>query len=138
MNIRLQNLDLVKGLAIIGVVYGHLELADSIVKTCVYAFHLPVFFMVCGILIRKKYWDKLSDISLKNHFQKRVRQLFVPYFIFGLLKIIFYVFLSFAAYKTIDWSQFYELFTSLLVLRGVGALWFIPCYFISEFFFLFF
>lgn len=134
--IRLQNLDIVKGIAIIGVVFGHLELNDTWLKTIVYAFHLPVFFIVSGIVLSLKYSNNTNSIDLVKHFWRRIKQLLVPYFIFCIIKIIFFCSLSFVSVGAINIELLKNRLFRTFTFQGFDALWFLPIFFISEFLFL--
>lgn len=127
MKERLLYLDCLKGIGIILMVFGHLEISQNILAHWIYAFHMPLFFIVSGVLWSVK--DNVEDVSLKAVFKKRLFQLGVPYLIFCLIKILFYFLLAFAAHETCDWQ---DLLTQTFLLRGIGALWFFPCFFISE------
>ncbi len=127
MKERLLYLDCLKGIGIILMVFGHLDLSQNLLTHWIYAFHMPLFFIVCGVLWSVK--GNVEDVSLIVVFKKRLFQLGVPYLSFCLIKILFYFLLAFAANETCDWQ---DLLKQSLLLRGIGALWFLPCFFISE------
>lgn len=127
MKERLLYLDCLKGIGIILMVFGHLDISQNLLAHWIYAFHMPLFFIVCGVLWSVK--GNVEDVSLIAVFKKRLFQLGVPYLSFCLIKILFYSLLAFAAHETCDWQG---LLKQTLLLRGIGALWFLPCFFISE------
>ena len=49
---RLNYLDFVKGFAILLVVLGHIYDISNPIKIWLYSFHMPLFFIISGILIR--------------------------------------------------------------------------------------
>lgn len=127
MKDRLLYLDCMKGIGIILMVLGHLDISNSIFKHWFYCFHMPLFFMVSGVIWALK--DNAKGLSVSSLLKKRIFQLGVPYFAFCLIKIAFYLFLSIIAHENFDW---HELLKQTFLLRGIGALWFLPCFFISE------
>lgn len=67
-----------KGLAIIAVVLGHM--ASPLVKF-IYAWHIPLFFFISGLLIK-------DDRSVKESLTKDFKKLLIPYFIFSGLGLL--------------------------------------------------
>ena len=51
---RINSLDMAKGIGIILVVVGHSTFLEENVLTWISSFHMPLFFVLSGILIRKK------------------------------------------------------------------------------------
>lgn len=74
-------LDYVKAIGIILVVAGHCNLPESI-RNYIYLFHMPLFFFVSGYLFPK------SINSTKEFLKKKAQRLLYPYFVCGLLIII--------------------------------------------------
>lgn len=127
MKERLLYLDCLKGIGIILMVFGHLDISQNLLVHWIYAFHMPLFFIVCGVLYSVK--SSVDDVSLIAVLKKRLFQLGVPYLTFCLIKILFYSLLALVTHETCDWLDFMK---QTLLLRGMGALWFLPCFFISE------
>ncbi|RZM21480.1 MAG: hypothetical protein EOO88_33090, partial [Pedobacter sp.] len=81
---RLTGPDFVKGVAIVLMVYGHLDHAGSLmvdqkaVVNWIYSFHMPLFLLVSGFLFRMRSEGK---ILFKNVISKILR----PYLIFATL-----------------------------------------------------
>ena len=86
---RLEYLDMVKGLAIILVVLGHIEFISHPLRVWISSFHMPVFFIVSGILIRYK---NEADQPLLPLIAKKARQILIPYFWFSLLYFVIDIF----------------------------------------------
>lgn len=69
------NIDALRGVAILLVVVGHViqyknfvEYNDNIVFRAIYSFHMPLFFLISGIVLRK--YGRLGSLqSLKNRLQ---------------------------------------------------------------------
>lgn len=76
-------IDAVKGVAIILVIAGHCGL-PYIIENSIYFFHMPLFFMISGYLYRSN-----SNITFKETIRRRASKLLYPYYVFGVLIIIF-------------------------------------------------
>ena len=68
---RIQWLDIYKGLAILLVVIGHLEISDSLYK---YMFHMYAFFFAAGITFKINKSDTFIQFLKKN-----ISRLYIPY-----------------------------------------------------------
>ena len=60
---RLDYLDISKGFAIFAITLGHIY-SDNFIRTWICSFHLPLFFIICGILIRHTNYKRKK---LKNY-----------------------------------------------------------------------
>lgn len=117
-------IDWAKSFCMFLVVLGHCHLqpSEQIVTQVIYSFHIPLFFFLSGLLCQTTF----SITSL----QKDIRNIIVPYFIFGILQIVFYSILS------RDFSLIFYL-SSLKELcigndASIGAIWFLPALFICK------
>ena len=83
MAMRIVWLDSLKGLGIFLVIFGHL-LPASVLTQYVYAFHVPLFFVVSGYLFdRRRY-------GFRQLVLRRLRTLIVPYFVFATVSFLFW------------------------------------------------
>lgn len=73
---RILWIDQLKGLAFLFVIFGHTAGINTDLKSWVYSFHMPLFFIASGFLLD---FGKLSRSSFKEYFLKNFRGLFVPY-----------------------------------------------------------
>lgn len=73
---RNRKFDVIRGILIISVVLGHFR--SNILSYVLYLFHMPLFFMLSGIFLKK---EKVTD---KEWFMKRVKGLIIPYICYGL------------------------------------------------------
>lgn len=121
---RLYYLDMARGLAIILVIVGHM-LPQGELNIFITSFHVPLFFIVSGSLIKYKGKKK---INLSNS----IKRLVVPYLMFSLLIMPFWLF-------SWGWNllNLKGIMFSFLSGLGIGALWFLPAIFIAENLFLF-
>lgn len=70
--------DIEKGILIVLVVIGHTVNTNSIIHNLIFSFHMPVFFMLTGLL---SHWN----CEHKEFLIKRIRAYVVPYFSWCLL-----------------------------------------------------
>ncbi|MDF2647185.1 MAG: hypothetical protein K0Q73_2990 [Paenibacillus sp.] len=136
MKIRMQYLDVCKGIGIILVVLGHIFLTNPI-RTWIYSFHMPFFFFLSGYTL---YLSKTTDY--KEFVLRRLKSLIIPYFIFAFIWYIYWLVIErkFRP-ESLDINGFKPL---LGILYGTGSdtwlvfnivLWFLPCFFLTEIFF---
>lgn len=136
---RLDYLDMAKGIGMVLVLMGHLQ-GDAIfslspvfhpICVFIFSFHMPLFFIISGILMNHTYKE---EISLKEHAKKRFRFIMIPYFCFSLCYI------SVVVYALVTGSVMPEtLFVNLwyiISLYGMNVLWFLPALFLGELLFL--
>ena len=86
---RIEWIDALRGFTMILVVFGHIELIGfdmpkSTVNNIIYSFHVPLFFFLSGFLAFKanRKWDWGA---YKNLILKKIKQIFIPTIILGLL-----------------------------------------------------
>ena len=112
MTNRCYYLDLTKVLATLLVILGHVFPEDATVRLYIYAFHMPLFFLVSGI-----FHKCTGKINLKRYFQT----LLWPTFICIILHILYG--LLFRAHDLIYyWNLF---FVDIVLGRHEGVFWFI-------------
>lgn len=117
---RLRWLDGVKGLAIVLVVWGHIALDAQAARVFVYSFHLPVFFVVMGIL--RAWRDPHGE---RWRFSHRAVQLLYPYVTFSLIIVLYLVCLGRRGDAEAALAQ-------TLCLDGYNTLWFLPACLLAE------
>ena len=132
---RLDYLDISKGVGILLVVLGYVYtmrqgINRSIPTVWIYSFHMPLFFIISGILVKftEGKWIKKSFWQI---FKSKFKHLMIPYFLFGMVSIILRCFLRDTSISNILWDAIY-----LFVLYGIEALWFLPALFIGEIIFI--
>lgn len=130
---RLDYLDMVKGIAIILVVLGHIDLGTNPICIWLYSFHLPLFFIVSGILINYKQEMKLD---FKIILRKKSFVLLFPYFSFSILYLIYDILKLLIFNKGTLLSILQNIYLTLS-LFGISTLWFLPCLFLGEMLFIF-
>ena len=139
LNLKIRNpiLDLMKGIAICLVVLGHHE---NILTNYIYSFHMPLFFLLSGIVHK-------NEENLKYFVKKKIKNLLVPYFLYSISLFIIWFFIG----KHYGMALKEEISTKSVLLgiiysanlgerislNVVGPLWFLPCLFIVEILFYF-
>ena len=129
---RILYLDYAKGLGIIALLFAHtMNVEEHYIGVWITSWFMPIFFLVCGIILQKKFrgGTTLSDFVIT--FKKRLFQLCVPYVVFCLTLTLFYFVLSMLAKEPFDLVKY---LIRIVKLDGIDSLWFIPCYFIVELF----
>lgn len=125
---RAHNIDIVKGIAILLMVFCHTRSSIDFFQTWVYAWHMPIFFYICGWLTA---YNKGSIPDIVDHLKKRFFQLGVPYFIWCIILLAFYAILSHIG----SGNSFYSIYNNaikILSFQGIDSLWFIPIYAFTE------
>ena len=127
MTKRLEHLDMVKGIGIFLVALGHMEDIATGTRVWISSFHMPLFFIVSGILMAVK--DEPSN-DFREAVRKRFRGIIIPYLWFSLsyfiidignLNIVHNIDLRTFITDTIDSATFY----------GMSVLWFLPALFLA-------
>lgn len=87
---KLKNIDLFKGLLIVLVIIGHIlqgKMDESIWRTIIYSFHMPLFIGICGFLFNA---NKVVEIKLIQILRKYLFRVIIPW----IIAVIFYFSLS--------------------------------------------
>ena len=132
---RLDYLDMAKGLGMILVLIGHLQ-GDSIFTfspyiqplcTYIFSFHMPMFFIISGILIAVRNDE---DRPFKELAGSRFRGIMIPYYWFSFFYLIFVV-ISLIKGEIAPQSLYVNIW---YVLSGYGmnVLWFLPALYLGE------
>lgn len=129
MNKRLEYLDVAKGFAILLMVFGHIEVTCEPIKVWIYAFHMPLFFVVCGMLIAHRETTNPASLKWDRILKKRLYQLGFPYIIWSLMFVMYLWLMEWIGGEDI---QFVGKIKPIVTLKGASVVWFIPCYAIAE------
>ncbi len=113
-------IDIAKGIAICLMVIGHCYSSNNPVLRTIYAFHMPFFFVVSGMLYADK-WKKIVSIKVLHLSWK----LLAPYFVFETLFALFLLILQRSQNIFDDlWNTFVR---TILPMIGLTVTWFLPC-----------
>lgn len=122
--VRLDYLDIAKGITIFLVVIGHVPDAFDapLYRVVLYAFHMPLFFIVSGTVTKRhSHFEKYNCKNFFEFLKKNILALVVPYIIWALIYMQFDIHkIPYILYGT-RWS--------LNEAASNTVLWFLPCLF---------
>lgn len=124
---RLHYFDMAKGFGIILVVLGHIEYISDPLRAWISSFHMPLFFVVSGMLICYK---SEVNLPLRDSFKKKAKGLLIPYFWFSV--IYFFIDILNLFLNKIDLTTFIKNALSSVTFYGVSVLWFLPALLLAE------
>ena len=133
---RIQWVDSAKGIGILLVIIGHTQMTENI-HALIYAFHLPLFFLLSGIFLFSK------ERPMQEELVKKAKGLMIPYFWFNLILFLFdwikNTLEAKAASASVADTNLFSFANGLLTGDRMDAyLWFLPCLFFAQFILLFF
>lgn len=127
-------IDMGKGIAILSVVFGHLSSLDSknSIYLLVYAFHMPIFWIISGMLLYGRNYD---DISMVEVIKKKAKSIMYPYTIFSIIIVVYnYIGLNL---NLVSKNHFKLVIKNSIYFRGMNCLWFLPVLFVAEIIFIY-
>ena len=129
--IRIDYIDYAKALGMLTVIWGHTKLT-GVSNEFVYAFHMPLFFFLSGMVFNRGRYD-----GFRHFFMRKVKTLLYPYLIFSLVTWAFWASYSYLTHAPVKsyWMPLLQTF----VAQGSGGflehnvpLWFVTCLFVVE------
>ena len=130
---RLDYLDMVKGVGIFFVVLGHIEYISNPLRVWISSYHMPLFFIVSGILMAVKS-ETAGDFN--TSVTKKFKGIIIPYLWFSLAYFIIDI-ANVTIIKNIDMHTFWVDLISSATFYGMSVLWFLPALFLADIGFLF-
>ena len=81
---RIGTIDIAKGVGIVLVIIGHALPSDNLLRIFVYTFHMPLFFILAGMVMKPANYDRgmIGDMLEE-------RMLIGSYFFYSILFIVF-------------------------------------------------
>ncbi len=138
MENRLTYLDSAKGIGIILIILGHVLPSNNYIRNWIYSFHVPLFFIISGMLLSYKsswiYKDKKSIIKNK------AKQILYPYATFSMLAIFIMFLQEVIRLLLFNNASFAPILVNVIFtvfLDGYMSLWFLPALFLAELMFIF-
>lgn len=128
---RLSYIDTAKGLGMLLVLWAHIMLGGW-TNSFIYAFHMPLFFFLSGMMFRREKYR-----GFKQFFVKRVKTLLIPYVFYSFASWIVWALYVMIAKEPIEsyWMPLLQTF----IAQGSGGflvhnvpLWFVTCLFVTE------
>lgn len=139
---RITYLDMAKGVGIVLMVAGHLigslQTIDykpyfSPVYQFIASFHMPLFFIISGILLRI---TKEEEKEMGRILCRKARTLLLPYASFSVIYIVINVWTCIFYPDLLAFSDLWKFVIYSITFRGVSVLWFLPSLFFGEILFL--
>ena len=133
---RFTYIDIVKSLTMLLIIWAHIRLGDRS-NAFAYAFHIPMFFFLSGMVFNKQRYSNFRDFC-----KKKMNSLLIPYLIFSIATWIFWAVFSYFAHIEVK-SYIMPLLQTFLAQGSAGflvhnvPLWFVPCLFVIEMIFWF-
>lgn len=126
---RLDYLDMLKGIGIILVLLGHSPTLSEDIRTWLISFHMPLFFIVSGILFAFK--DSARE-QFRPYFNKRFKSTMIPYFWFSLINIGIDIYRFYAHPENVGPEVITADIVQTVSFFGISVLWFLPTVFLGE------
>lgn len=132
---RIKYLDNIKGFAILMVMLGHTNIISTYPKLVefVQSFHVPIFFIVTGIIFGMK---ELNGGIFEFNVLKKLKLYMLPYCVFSILYIVIVNGMTYLGNTDSGIIAFKSSIIRFLSLDGVFATWFLPAIFIAEMIFI--
>lgn len=131
-----------KGFGILFVVFAHVLRNNGIITNAFYIFHMPLFFIVSGYLIKYE-----KQCSFVEYLKKKMKGIMCPYFIFAILSFLYWFLLErkFRGGEHLtDTGIVKNIFLNIFLMKVDGnlllpnvVLCFLPCLFFSNLLFFF-
>ena len=123
---RLDYLDMAKGVGIFLVVLGHIEYIQEDTLKWISSFHMPLFFMVGGILAYVKREEKKPFFTA---LAAKARGTLIPYVSFTLMLLAMNTIGCLTDPGSLTVPQLARQYVDSVTGYGVHILWFLPAYF---------
>ncbi|MBR1891997.1 MAG: acyltransferase family protein [Lachnospiraceae bacterium] len=126
---RYKYFDIAKGIGIILVILGHIEYISTDLRIFIVSFHMPLFFVISGMLMHITGETKRDYRQL---FFKKLRRMMLPYLVFSILDMMIYF-----AYFTLTgrdggMATIMSDIVQTVTFYGISVLWFLPAIFGAE------
>lgn len=125
---RLDYLDMVKGIGIFFVVLGHVEYISNPLRVWISSYHMPLFFIVSGLLMAIK--DE-PNRDFPSSVTKKFKGIIIPYLWFSLCYFLIDI-ANVTFLNNIDIHTFWVDTISSATFYGMSVLWFLPAIFLAN------
>ena len=123
---RLTYLDMAKGIGIFLVILGHIEYIREDTLKWISSFHMPLFFVIGGILAYEK---REEGRPLFSALAARARGTMVPYAAFTIMLLTMNTLEHFLEPGALSGAQLARQYVDAATGYGIHILWFLPAYF---------
>lgn len=125
---RIDYLDIAKGIGILLVIIAHIPYVSEPIRQYIVSFHMPLFFVISGILI---FHTRKEQESTQTFVKQKIRSLLVPYAIFSVTYFVIEL-CRMLIKGGGEWNQLLRQLFQAFCFQGVSVLWFFPALFIAE------
>lgn len=132
MQQRDYSLDILRGFAILLVIFGHIQRLGGVVTDYIWSFHLPLFFFISGMLFRPEKYK-----NIRTFLKSKTVGIILPYILFYLISYAYWILIE-RHMRGGDISPLQYLIGLPYGTYDVrfnnfnGALWFLPALFTTE------
>lgn len=130
---RLEYLDMAKGIGIILVVIAHSTFTSASVQAFITAFHMPLFFIVSGMLLCHTGEEAKE---MKTIVKKKAKTVLVPYITFSIAYVMIDIASLYLKPGKLTWIDIERSCIEFATLYGISVLWFMSALFFGELLFL--
>lgn len=123
---HIEEYDIAKGIGILLVVIGHTCSSNSIVHGFIYSFHMPLFFLLSGLVLKPKS---------NKHFTENIKsdkKLLINYLFYSAVYIIFDFFIRGIIEKERSLFDIVWEFYQTITFYGISVLWFLGTLFLGK------
>lgn len=120
--------DIAKGIGIFLVVLGHIEVTKYNVLIVISSFHMPLFFVISGMLM---YLSGEEHRSFGTYIKGKLRRIALPYVYFSIAALVMEVIVT-NIFKAFSLEGFIDRIKMTITLYGNSVLWFLPALFFSS------
>jgi len=126
---RLDYLDMAKGIGIFFVVLGHIEFIQENTLRWIFSFHMPLFFVIGGML---SFIKREDERSAKEILLKKARGILIPYLSFSLILLTMAATGYFLQPGSVTVEGLSRQLVDSVTGYGLHILWFLPAYFLAS------
>lgn len=116
------------------VILGHTNGIPSALHTIIYSFHMPLFFIISGLVFNKEKYSACSVLTFIRH---KGRQYLLPYFVFSFANLVLVYLWNIVFYRTsLSLSQILSYIKGILYcyantdhMPNCSPIWFLMCLF---------
>ena len=130
---RLNYIDFARGIGIILVILGHISYLSEASRIFIVSFHMPLFFVISGLLI---YMKKEEERDLGDTVKRKAKRMMVPYYIYSAVGILIYIVYYLLTGRDGGIPTVISDIVETLTLYGYSVMWFLPAIFGAEILFI--
>jgi len=130
---RLNYIDFAKGIGIILVILAHISYLSEPGRIFIVSFHMPLFFVISGLLI---YMKKEETRDMADLVKAKARRMMLPYFLYSVAGILIYIVYYLLTGRDGGFPTVISDIVQTLTLYGFSVMWFLPAIFGAELLFI--